>query len=46
MPDDLAPPAASSDGFFRELDTQLLVHELKGPLSLIEATTRTLIEHT
>lgn len=46
MPDDPVPPAAGSDGFFRELDTQLLVHELKGPLSLIEATTRTLIEHT
>src|SRR5215210_8260825 len=46
MLDDLAPPAADSSEFFRELDTQLLVHELKSPLSLIEATTRTLLEHT
>jgi len=39
-----APAAAGSDDFFRALDTQLLVHELKGPLSLIEAAARTLIE--
>jgi two-component system, OmpR family, sensor kinase len=39
-----APAAAGSDNFFRALDVQLLVHELKGPLSLIEATARTLIE--
>jgi signal transduction histidine kinase len=39
-----APAAAGSDNFFRALDTQLLVHELKGPLSLIEAAARTLIE--
>jgi two-component system, OmpR family, sensor kinase len=41
-----APAAAGSDDFFRALDTQLLVHELKGPLSLIEAAARTLIEQT
>jgi two-component system, OmpR family, sensor kinase len=46
MPDDLASSAADGPGFFQELDTQLLVHELKSPLSLIEATTRTLLEHT
>jgi two-component system OmpR family sensor kinase len=46
MPEDPTPPAADSSDFFRELDTQLLVHELKSPLSLIEATTRTLLEHT
>jgi two-component system, OmpR family, sensor kinase len=40
------PGAAGSDDFFRVLDTQLLVHELKGPLILIEAATRTLIEQT
>jgi two-component system OmpR family sensor kinase len=40
------PAAAGSDDFFRALDTQLLVHELKGPLILIEAATRTLIEQT
>jgi two-component system OmpR family sensor kinase len=45
MPEDLASPAANSRDFFRELDIQLLVHELKSPLSLIEATTRTLVEH-
>ena len=38
--------ATGSDDFFRALDTQLLVHELKGPLSLIEAAARTLIEQT
>lgn len=46
MPDDLASPDADASSFFRELDTQLLVHELKNPLALIEATTRTLLEHT
>jgi two-component system OmpR family sensor kinase len=44
MAEKLAPAAAGSDDFFRALDTQLLVHELKGPLSLIEAAARTLIE--
>jgi two-component system, OmpR family, sensor kinase len=46
MPDERASPDADSSSFFRELDTQLLVHELKNPLALIEATTRTLLEHT
>lgn len=46
MPEDLTPPVANSSDFFRELDIQLLVHELKNPLSLIEATTRTLLEPT
>jgi two-component system OmpR family sensor kinase len=46
MSDDLRPSAADASGFYRELNTQLLVHELKSPLSLIEATTRTLLEHT
>ena len=41
-----APAAADADDFFRALDTQLLVHELKGPLALIEAAARTLIEQT
>ena len=39
-----APAAADAEDFFRALDTQLLVHELKGPLALIEAAARTLIE--
>jgi two-component system, OmpR family, sensor kinase len=39
-------PANETDDFFRALDTQLLVHELKGPLVLIEAAARTLIEQT
>jgi two-component system, OmpR family, sensor kinase len=39
-----APAAPVTDDFFRALDTQLLVHELKGPLSLIEAAARILIE--
>jgi two-component system OmpR family sensor kinase len=46
MGEKLASAAAGSDDFFRALDTQLLVHELKGPLSLIEAAARTLIEQT
>jgi signal transduction histidine kinase len=52
MTDDLTSPAdrssdhGGSSEFYRELDTQLLVHDLKSPLSLIEATTRTLLEHT
>lgn len=41
-----APAADGTEDFFRALDTQLLVHELKNPLSLIEATTRTLIEQS
>src|SRR5690349_12989965 len=41
-----APAAADADEFFRALDTQLLVHELKGPLALIEAAARTLIDQT
>jgi two-component system, OmpR family, sensor kinase len=44
MAEKLAPAAGGSDDFFRALDTQLLVHELKGPLVLIEAAARTLIE--
>ena len=46
MAEKLAPAPAGSDDFFRALDTQLLVHELKGPLVLIEAAARTLIEQT
>lgn len=46
MTEQLAPRAAGSEDFFRELDTQLLVHELKGPLSLIEAAARTMLEQT
>jgi len=41
-----AAAAAGSDDFFRALDTQLLVHELKGPLLVIEAAARNLIEQT
>src|SRR5689334_8415581 len=44
MPEKPAGATADSDDFFRALDTQILVHELKGPLSLIEAAARTLIE--
>lgn len=44
MPDQPAPPADGSSGFFREVDIQLLVHELKSPLALIEATTNTLLQ--
>jgi two-component system, OmpR family, sensor kinase len=44
MTDELTPPVASSSDFFREVDIQLLVHELKSPFSLIEAATRTLLK--
>jgi signal transduction histidine kinase len=46
MAEKFTPGSAGSDDFFRALDTQLLVHELKGPLTLIEAAARTLIEQT
>jgi signal transduction histidine kinase len=46
MSDTTAPSAGGSSEFFRELDIQLLAHELKSPLSLIEASTRTLLEQT
>lgn len=45
MPDDHMARCWTSSSFFRELDTQILVHELKSPLALIEATTRTLLAH-
>jgi signal transduction histidine kinase len=45
MADDPTSPGSGSAGFFRELDTEILVHDLKSPLSLIEATARTLLEH-
>jgi two-component system, OmpR family, sensor kinase len=44
MTDEITPPEAGSSDFFREVDIQLLVHELKSPLSLIEAATRTLLK--
>jgi two-component system, OmpR family, sensor kinase len=44
MTDEPLPTATSSDDFFRDLDIQLLIHELKSPLSLIEASTRTLLQ--
>ncbi|MCC7368671.1 MAG: HAMP domain-containing histidine kinase [Chloroflexi bacterium] len=40
---DTTQPAEGGGTFFQELDTQLLVHELKSPLALVEATTRTLL---
>jgi signal transduction histidine kinase len=46
MPDDLTSPAGGSSEFYRELDTQLVVHDLKSPFSLIEATTRTLLDRS
>jgi two-component system, OmpR family, sensor kinase len=46
MAEKVPPATPDSDDFFRALDTQLLVHELKGPFILIEAATRTLIEQT
>jgi signal transduction histidine kinase len=46
MPDDLTSPAGGLSEFYRELDTQLVVHDLKSPFSLIEATTRTLLDRS
>lgn len=34
----------TSQEFFRQLDLQLLIHELKGPLSVIESNNRMLLE--
>src|SRR5919205_900082 len=44
MTHDPAPSVADSSDFFRDLDIQLLVHDLKSPLSLVEAATRTLLQ--
>src|SRR5688572_24894205 len=44
MSDQPTSEAPIPSEFFRELDTQLLVHELKSPLSLIETAARTLLE--
>jgi two-component system, OmpR family, sensor kinase len=46
MPDELASTSISPGDFYRELDIQLLVHELKSPLALVEASTRTLLEQS
>jgi two-component system OmpR family sensor kinase len=46
MAEKVPPATPDSDDFFRALDTQLLVHELKNPFILIEAATRILIEQT
>jgi signal transduction histidine kinase len=41
----LPSPEKQPTDFFRELDIQLLIHELKGPLSVIENNNRMLLEH-
>lgn len=41
------PPAGETsipDHFFREVDIEFLIHELKGPIAVIEAGMRTLLE--
>ncbi|MCC6383221.1 MAG: HAMP domain-containing histidine kinase [Dehalococcoidia bacterium] len=43
MAEELPPTADNAASFYRELDTQVLVHELKSPLALIESTTRMLL---
>lgn len=37
-------PIACTDHFFREIDIQFLIHEMKDPISIIETGMRTLIE--
>jgi signal transduction histidine kinase len=44
IPNLLQRPQKEPEGFFRELDLQLLIHELKGPLSIIETTNRMLLQ--
>ncbi|MCC7105552.1 MAG: HAMP domain-containing histidine kinase [Chloroflexi bacterium] len=44
MSDQFTPSEVILSEFFRELDIQLLVHELKNPLALVEASTLTLLE--
>ena len=36
--------AAVPDHFFREIDIEFLIHELKGPLSVIEASMKTMLK--
>lgn len=40
------PATAGSGGFFREVDVDFLVHELKDPVAVIEAGIRSLLERT
>jgi signal transduction histidine kinase len=39
-----SPPAAGTHRFFKEIQTEFLVHELKDPLSVIETGVRLLLE--
>ncbi len=41
---DLPVPKDTADQFFRELEIQYLIHELKDPISIIETGLRTLLE--
>jgi two-component system, OmpR family, sensor kinase len=44
QPCDLDPEANQSDDFFRNVNIQFLVHELKGPLDVIQTNIRMLLE--
>lgn len=41
---DKAPLSETSPSFFREMDIQFLIHELKDPVAVIETGARTLLD--
>jgi signal transduction histidine kinase len=42
--DDIQPAGAETEQFFREIEIEFLVHELKDPIAIIETGLRTLLE--
>ena len=42
--DDIQPAGAKTEQFFREIEIEFLVHELKDPIAIIETGLRTLLE--
>lgn len=42
--DDIQPAGAKAEQFFREIEIEFLVHELKDPIAIIETGLRTLLE--
>ena len=42
--DDIQPAAEKAEQFFREIEIEFLVHELKDPIAIIETGLRTLLE--
>jgi two-component system, OmpR family, sensor kinase len=42
--DDIQPAGEKAEQFFREIEIEFLVHELKDPIAIIETGLRTLLE--